>query len=176
MHYITVPRPSSSFRRCSSRMHLEQKTKFGLPDKKKCRPQGGSTPSLRPRTRIRHHPVPSTTPTAAKEPSMASAGPSRSGTTIAADAATRCVAVPELPIAVLAPALDAPVILRSAASLMHPEDGARCPRCGFLQAPHRSPDLPAAVLAACLARATADAHTSPAAPPLWSLRGWAIPQ
>ena len=59
---------------------------------------------------------------------------------------------------------------------MHPEDGAGCLRCGFRKVPHRSPDLQAALLAASLARATADAHTSPAAPPLWPLRGWAIPQ
>jgi hypothetical protein len=99
-------------------MHYMQKTKSGLPDKKslKCRPQGGSPPSLRPRTRICHHFVPSTTPTAANPHSIASAGPSRSGTTVTADAAPACVAIPELPKVVVAPALDAPVVLRSAAS------------------------------------------------------------
>jgi hypothetical protein len=34
---------------------------------------------------------------------------------------------------------------------MHPEDGAECLQVGFLKDPHRSPDLPAAVLAVCLA-------------------------
>jgi hypothetical protein len=136
------------------------------------RPQGGSPPSLRPRTRLRHHPVPSTTPTATPTPppSIANAGPSRSGTTVSAVATSRGVAVPELPIVVPAPALDAPVVLRSAASLMQPEDGAGCRQGGFLKAPYRCPDLPAAILASpFLARATAAAQTSSAAPALCPL-------
>jgi len=135
------------------------------------RPQGGSPPSLRPRTSPRHRPVPSTTPTATRPPSMASTGPSRSGTTVAAVAANRCVAVPELPTVVVAPALDAPVVLRSAAILMHPGEGAGCLQGGSLKAPHRSSDLPAAVLAACLARATAadPHHMSSTDPSRWPL-------
>jgi len=133
------------------------------------RPQGGSPPSLRPRTSLRHRPVPSTTPTAANPPSIESAGPSRSGTTVAAVAAIEQVAVPELPIAVVAPALDAPVVLRSAASLMHPEDGAGFPQGVLFKAPHRSSEFSASV-AACLARATAAVQTSSATPPLWPLQ------
>jgi len=137
------------------------------------RPQGGSPPYLRPRTSLSQGPVPSTTYTATKPPSIARAGPSRSGTTVAAVAAIGCVADPELPMVVPAPALDAAVVLRSTASLMHPEDRAGCLQGGLPKAPHRCPDLPAAVLAMCLARATAAAHTSSAAPPLWPLHRWA---
>ena len=136
------------------------------------RPQGGSPPSLRPRTRLRHRPVPSTTPNAAKESSIASTGPSRSGVTVAAIAAPGCVTVPELPIVVIAPALDAPVVLRSAASLKRPENGAGSLQGGFLKSPHRSLDLPEAVLVACLTRATAAADLSSVTSPLWPLRGW----
>jgi hypothetical protein len=161
-----LPRILPATRMCGRRQWRPRQPISPIPG----RPQGGSPPSLRPRTSLRHRPVPSTTSTATKPPSIARAGPSRSGTTVAAVAATRCVAVPELPIVVPAPALDAPVVLRSAASLMHPEDGAGCLQGGFIKAPHRSPDLPAAVLlAAFLARATAAVHTSSAAPPLWPL-------
>jgi hypothetical protein len=129
------------------------------------RPQGGSPPSLRPRTSLRHRPVPSNSPNVAKEPSIAKVDPSRSGTTVAAVAATRCVAVPELSKVVRAPALDAPVVLRSAASLKRPKNGAGCLQGVFRKAPHRSPDFPAAVLEVCLARATAAVQRSSATQP-----------
>ena len=96
-------------------------------------------------------PVPSTTPTAPQQPGIASAAPSRSETTVAVVAAIGCVVVPELPIVVVAPALDAPVVLRSAASLMHPGNGDGCLQGGFPKAQHRSHDLPAAGRASCLA-------------------------
>ena len=59
---------------------------------------------------------------------------------------------------------------------MQPEDGAGRPQGGFRKAPHRPPNLPAAVMAACLARATAAAHLSSVTSPLWPLRGWATPR
>jgi len=94
------------------------------------------------------------------------AGPWRAGTTEAVVATLSCVAIPELTIIVSSPALDAPVVLRSAASLMQPEDGAGSLQGGFLQAPYRISDLPASSLALCLARATASAHTYSATPHL----------
>ena len=138
-HYQSAARILPATRMCGSRQRRPRQPISPIPG----RPQGGSPPSLRPRTSLRHRPVPSTTPTAANPHSIASAGPSRSGTTSAPDAATRCVAVPELPIVVPAPALDAPVVLRSAASLMHPEDGAGCLLGGFLKAPGWFPQGPA---------------------------------
>ena len=50
-----------------------------------------------------------------------------SGPTVASVAAVDLVAVPELPVVVIPPALDARVVLRSGASLnIHTEDGAGC--------------------------------------------------
>jgi hypothetical protein len=91
------------------------------------RPQGGSPPSLRTRTRLCHRPVSFTAFVASTAKHHKCKSIATSGTTVASAAAIRCVAVPELSIAVFAPALDAPVVLRSAASFnIHPEDGAGC--------------------------------------------------
>ena len=96
-------------------------------------------------------------------------------TTVASVAAMACVAIPELPVGVVAPALDARVVLRSAASLtIHTEDGARCLQV-FLKAPHYFPDVPGAVLGSFLARATNTAHHSPTAPHLSPMHPWPTP-
>ena len=91
------------------------------------RPQGGSPPSLRTRTSRCHRPVPFTTSVASTAKYHKCKSIATSGTTVASVAAIQCVAVPELPQAVFAPTLDAPVVLRSAASFnIHPGDWAGC--------------------------------------------------
>ena len=91
------------------------------------RPQGGSSPSLLRRTSLCYHHVSFTTPVASTAKQHKCRFIATSGTTVASAAAIRCVAVPELSKAVLAPALNAPVVLRSAASFnIHSGAGAGC--------------------------------------------------
>ena len=142
LSHIIVP----ATRMCGSRQRRPRQQIFLAPG----RPQGGTPPSLRPRTSLCHQPVPSTTPTDAAQKSIASAGSSRRGTTAAVVATISRVAVPELPNRVPTPALDAPVVLRSAASLMHPEDGAGGLQRGFLQTPNCSPNVSAEMRTSCL--------------------------
>ena len=89
--------------------------------------QGGSFPSLRPRTSFCHRPDPFTACFASTAKHHKCQSIATSGTTADFIAATRCVAVPELPNPVAAPALDTPVVLRSAPSLnIDPDNGAGC--------------------------------------------------
>jgi hypothetical protein len=141
--HIIVP----ATRMCGRRQRRPRQQIFPAPG----RPQGGTPPSLRPRTSLCHHPAPSTTPTSTPPTGIASADPWRSGTTVTAVTTILRVAVPELPIAVIAPALDAPIVLRSAASLMHSEDGAWGLQGGFLHIPNGAPKLSTALRASCLA-------------------------
>ena len=99
------------------------------------RPQGGSSPSLRTRTRLCHRSFTSTTSVASTVTHHDRKSIATLGTTVAFVAAIRCVAVPELPPPVGAPALDARVVLRPAASLnIYPRDGA-----GYLQGAYQRP-------------------------------------
>ena len=138
------------------------------------RPPGGSPPSLRPRTGFSHRPFMSSTSVATNSSSITREGPWRSAITVGCVAALEFVAVPELPNVVFAPALDAPIVLRSAASFMHPDAGAGC-----LQGVSQGPVDPQTCQQQCRRRvslATATARVSSAAPPLWPMCGWIIPQ
>ena len=98
-----------------------------------------------PSTRLCHRPLRSTTSTTSTAKHHKCRSIARSATTVVSVAAMRCVAVPELPVGVAAPALDAPVVLRSAASLnIHQEIGRGAGRV-ISSALHRSNH----VLASC---------------------------
>ena len=141
------------------------------------RPQGGSPPSLRPRTRLRHYPLAFKTSAGANHQASQVQAHRDRMTTVAFVAARECVSVPKLPTTVHAPALDAPVVLRSAASLfMHPEAGAGCLQ-GVSRGPASIPGLASSGTGwRRVSRATATVHVSSATPPRFRLRGWAIPQ
>ena len=124
------------------------------------RPQEDCPPYLHPRTRPCHHCVRSTTSAPSTNKNHKLRPSTESLTTVFPVAAREPIAVPKLSTDITAPALDAPVVLRSAASF---KIIVSCK--AFLKTPECHPDI-SAMVGSCLAGATATARKFSANSPL----------